>query len=188
MVKNGPKKSAPECPVECGGGVQSLFGQCPNVGGVNPKGCSLRYCIDKNLAYRTPILIVLKLQKGILLVFIVDFLWLLSYIPHPSCSPTWARNQMICSLLGKQHVILWSALDAAPDHVQLINAWIINRSQSLKCFFYSLDLFINCSTHINIMEMEKLLRGEIFFFLNSRISATTISPDDPAPSRLPAAA
>ena len=74
MVKNGPKKSAPECPVECGGGVQSLFGQCPNVGGVNPKGCSLRYCIDKNLAYRTPILIVLKLQKGILLVFIVDFL------------------------------------------------------------------------------------------------------------------
>ena len=41
MVKNGPKKSAPECPVECGG-VQSLFGQCPNVGGVNAKGFSLR--------------------------------------------------------------------------------------------------------------------------------------------------
>ena len=40
MVKNGPKKSAPECPVECGG-VQSLFGQCPNVGGVNAKGCPL---------------------------------------------------------------------------------------------------------------------------------------------------
>ena len=37
--KNGPKKSAPECPVECG--VQSLFGQCPNVGGDNFYGCSL---------------------------------------------------------------------------------------------------------------------------------------------------
>ena len=41
MVRNGPKRSAPECPVECGG-VQSLFGQCPNVGGVNSKGSSLR--------------------------------------------------------------------------------------------------------------------------------------------------
>ena len=27
--KTGPKKSAPECPFECGG-VQSLFGKCPN--------------------------------------------------------------------------------------------------------------------------------------------------------------
>ena len=41
MVKNGPKRSAPECPVECGG-VQSLFGQCPNVGSNNHYGCSLR--------------------------------------------------------------------------------------------------------------------------------------------------
>ena len=41
MVKYGPKKSAPECPVECGGGVQSLFEQCPNVGGVNFYGSSL---------------------------------------------------------------------------------------------------------------------------------------------------
>ena len=36
------QKSAPECPVECGGGVQSLFGQCPNVGGVKRIGSSLR--------------------------------------------------------------------------------------------------------------------------------------------------
>ena len=41
MVKYGPKKSAPECPVECGG-VQSLFGQCPNVGGDNIYGCYLK--------------------------------------------------------------------------------------------------------------------------------------------------
>ena len=43
-LQNGkklPEKSAPECPVECGGGVQSLFGQCPNVGGDNFYGCSL---------------------------------------------------------------------------------------------------------------------------------------------------
>ena len=39
--KNGPKKSAPECLVECGWVGQSLFGQCPNVGAVNAKGCSL---------------------------------------------------------------------------------------------------------------------------------------------------
>ena len=39
MVKNGPKKSAPECPVECGG--QILFGQCPNVGDVKRNGSSL---------------------------------------------------------------------------------------------------------------------------------------------------
>ena len=39
--KKGPKKSAPECPVECGTGGQILFGQCPNLGGVNPKGSSL---------------------------------------------------------------------------------------------------------------------------------------------------
>ena len=41
MVKNGPKKSAPECPVECGEGVQLLFGHCPNVRGDNMYGCSL---------------------------------------------------------------------------------------------------------------------------------------------------
>ena len=34
-------KLVPECPVECGGVGQILFGQCPNVGGVNAKGCSL---------------------------------------------------------------------------------------------------------------------------------------------------
>ena len=32
---------APECPVECGWVGQILFGQCPNVGGVNAKGSSL---------------------------------------------------------------------------------------------------------------------------------------------------
>ena len=42
MVKYGPKRTAPECPVECGGGVQSLFGQCPNVGGDNIYGCYLK--------------------------------------------------------------------------------------------------------------------------------------------------
>ena len=31
---------APECSVECGG-VQSLFGQCPNVGSNKLNGCSL---------------------------------------------------------------------------------------------------------------------------------------------------
>ena len=35
------RKSAPECPVECGVGIQSLFGQCPNVGGDNSNGSSL---------------------------------------------------------------------------------------------------------------------------------------------------
>ena len=50
MVKNGPKKSAPECPVECGGGVQSLFGQCPNGGGVNVLGSSLRRSPQMNVA------------------------------------------------------------------------------------------------------------------------------------------
>ena len=36
------KKSAPECPFECGGGGEMLFGQCPH-GGVNKlKGASLR--------------------------------------------------------------------------------------------------------------------------------------------------
>ena len=34
-------KNLPECPVECGGGVQSLFGQCLNVERVNSKGSSL---------------------------------------------------------------------------------------------------------------------------------------------------
>ena len=39
--KSCPKKSAPECPFEGGGGVQSLFGQCPNRGDANFKGASL---------------------------------------------------------------------------------------------------------------------------------------------------
>ena len=39
--KKWPEKSAPECPVECGWVGQSLFGQCPNVGGVNAKESSL---------------------------------------------------------------------------------------------------------------------------------------------------
>ena len=37
-----PKKSAPECPFECGGGVQKLFGQCPNRACDFFKGASLR--------------------------------------------------------------------------------------------------------------------------------------------------
>jgi len=41
MVKSRLKKSAPECPFECGGGVQLLFGQCPNRGGDKLKGASL---------------------------------------------------------------------------------------------------------------------------------------------------
>ena len=40
LLKYGPKKSAPECPVECGE-VQSLFGQCPNAEDMNAKGYSL---------------------------------------------------------------------------------------------------------------------------------------------------
>ena len=41
MVKNGPKK-CPRVPGWVRGGVQSLFGQCPNVGGVKRIGSSLR--------------------------------------------------------------------------------------------------------------------------------------------------
>ena len=41
LLKLARKKSAPECPNECGEGGQILFGQCPNVGDVNPKGSSL---------------------------------------------------------------------------------------------------------------------------------------------------
>ena len=29
------------------------------------------------------------------------------------------------------------------------------------------DLLVNCSAHIDVMEMEKLLRGEIRFHLNN---------------------
>ena len=41
FLKLVPEWPAPECPVECGGGVQSLFGQCPNAEYMNAKGCSL---------------------------------------------------------------------------------------------------------------------------------------------------
>ena len=41
LLKSARKKSAPECPFECGGGVQLLFGQCPNRGDANFKGASL---------------------------------------------------------------------------------------------------------------------------------------------------
>ena len=41
IVKYGPKKSAPECPFECGGGMQKLFGQCPNKISHNLRGASL---------------------------------------------------------------------------------------------------------------------------------------------------
>ena len=41
MVKSRLKKSAPECPFECGGQF-GLFGQCPHRGGANLKGASLR--------------------------------------------------------------------------------------------------------------------------------------------------
>ena len=40
-LKSARKKSAPECPFEGGGGVQSLFGQCLNRGGAIFKGASL---------------------------------------------------------------------------------------------------------------------------------------------------
>ena len=42
VAQIGPEKSAPECPFECGGGVQLPFGQCPNRGDANLKGASLR--------------------------------------------------------------------------------------------------------------------------------------------------
>ena len=41
MVKSRLKKSAPECPFECGGGGEMLFGQCPHGGGDKLKGASL---------------------------------------------------------------------------------------------------------------------------------------------------
>ena len=41
LLKSAREKSAPECPFECGGGVQSLFGQCPNRVRANLTGASL---------------------------------------------------------------------------------------------------------------------------------------------------
>ena len=41
LLKSAQKKSAPECPFEWGGGVQSLFGQCPNRGDAKFGGVSL---------------------------------------------------------------------------------------------------------------------------------------------------
>ena len=41
MIKSTRKKSAPECPFECAGGVQSLNGQCPNAFGIFFGGASL---------------------------------------------------------------------------------------------------------------------------------------------------
>ena len=38
LLKSSRKKSAPEC----GGGMPSLFGQCPNRGDMNLKGASLK--------------------------------------------------------------------------------------------------------------------------------------------------
>ena len=40
-LKSARKKSAPECPFECGGGEQLLFGQCPNRGDAKFKDASL---------------------------------------------------------------------------------------------------------------------------------------------------
>ena len=45
------KKSAPECQVEWGGG-QSLFGQCPDVGGIKRNGCSLTAVLLYVLVWR----------------------------------------------------------------------------------------------------------------------------------------
>ena len=42
MLKLGPKIGATECPFECGGGVQWLFGQCPNEQRYFYVGASLR--------------------------------------------------------------------------------------------------------------------------------------------------
>ena len=42
LLKSARKKSAPECPFECGGGGQSLFGQCPNRGDIILNGAPLR--------------------------------------------------------------------------------------------------------------------------------------------------
>ena len=41
VAQIGPEKSAPECPFECGGGVQKLNGQCPNAPSMNLRGASL---------------------------------------------------------------------------------------------------------------------------------------------------
>ena len=41
LLKSARKKSAPECPFECGGGGESQLGQCPNRGAANRYGASL---------------------------------------------------------------------------------------------------------------------------------------------------
>ena len=56
LLKSAWKKSAPGCPFECGGGVQSLFGQCPNRGDAKFSGASLTWvgardtCVSKKVA------------------------------------------------------------------------------------------------------------------------------------------
>ena len=57
MGKSSLKKSAPECPFECGGGGGKLpFGQCPHGGGDKLKGASLNlnhdFYFDENYAHR----------------------------------------------------------------------------------------------------------------------------------------
>ena len=45
IVKYNPKKSAPECPFQCGGGVQKLNGQCPNAPSMNLRKASLTQAV-----------------------------------------------------------------------------------------------------------------------------------------------
>ena len=100
MVKNGPKKSAPECPVECGGGVQLLFGQCPNGGGVNPLGSSLRATVMIIMMIirttATIIMMIMMRTTMIIMMILLDNVRKPLQEQHPSSC--YSDQVLICTL------------------------------------------------------------------------------------------
>ena len=64
LLKLAPKKSAPECPNECGEGGQILFGQCPNRVDMNFKGAPLTSLqVLTWLQVLTPLQLLMPLQE-----------------------------------------------------------------------------------------------------------------------------
>merc|ERR1711936_1416536 len=64
LLKLARKKSAPECPNECGEGGQILFGQCPNRVDMNFKGAPLTSLqVLTWLQVLTPLQLLMPLQE-----------------------------------------------------------------------------------------------------------------------------
>ena len=117
--KKWPKKKVPQSARLSAGGVQSLFGQCPNIGGINSKGCSLNIYLIIWIKYHLYPKRLISKNKPSLIELEYISRWTSFLLFPPNCKSYFAK-------FPSRRYWLWKA---AGSHFKFHNkpAW-------LKCF------------------------------------------------------